>query len=368
MTTYIFAATDLVAGTRGRARNGNPPWLDVIFSGRSSPRAGISPAALGGAGLYAIFFDALLVYIGVFVGPASNPQGGSVLRTRWIPHIGTMTMRGQRVSLRANARPMLDHIEGEPLAALTAAFANPAAALHTSQGMEMAARKVRFATGKWADFSGPIDKTLERIQFGYVRLELKEDGRIAHKTALSGRLSAAEKTLVGRFKPPLNTAHNPCPQPATAAVEEVMTAMEEEIAKALAATTVTIPAAEEMDPANSVLDELSADAVTFVDELAAAAGRTSDVILYFTHDGNEVRLGPDTGARRHARPYLILKERNGTTFGARSTLPVEEARAIGFEAGPTSDEAMESAFPVMPDMGVTDRLLELCKRAAARRA
>ncbi len=366
ITNSVFAAADLVIAELGPPRNGNPAWLNVILGGQTR-LAPVVSVALGGSGLYAIFLDGLLVYIGVFVGPALNLRGGSVLRTRWVRHVGTMTMRGQRVSLRANVRSLLAGVGSQPLAALAAAFANPAAALHTPQGMEMAARKVRFAASNWATFSGPIGKTLDRIQFGYLRLGPEDVAGFAKKALLSGRLGAVEKTLVERFRPPLNTAHNPCPLPVTAGVEEVLTAMTEELAKALAGTATAPVSVEETDPADHVLDELPANTLTLADELAAVVGRTAGLILYYTHGGNEIRLGPDTGTRRHERPYLVLRvKKRGGSFRAYSTLPVDEACTLGFKASERHDGTMECTFPVAPGEGVADRLLELCKRAARR--
>ena len=51
-----------------------------------------------GAGVYGIFLDDKLIYIGKFQGQKDDWNSGNVVKTRWVKHIGTFTMLDKKVS------------------------------------------------------------------------------------------------------------------------------------------------------------------------------------------------------------------------------------------------------------------------------
>ena len=51
-----------------------------------------------GAGVYGIFLDDQLIYIGKFQGQKDDWNSGNVVKTRWVKHIGTFTMLDKTVS------------------------------------------------------------------------------------------------------------------------------------------------------------------------------------------------------------------------------------------------------------------------------
>ena len=83
---------------------GKPAWMNL----RAVPRAPWAgePEALRGPGIYGMFHDDRLVYVGLYAGKAERPFGGSVLE-RWEKHVTYQTLRSPYVTF---ARRHLKHL------------------------------------------------------------------------------------------------------------------------------------------------------------------------------------------------------------------------------------------------------------------
>ncbi len=65
-----------------------------------------------GPGIYLLFYEGRLIYIGKFLGVRNAPFSGDVTSQRWWAHIGTITMRGHRVSFPKGSLARIMHYSG----------------------------------------------------------------------------------------------------------------------------------------------------------------------------------------------------------------------------------------------------------------
>ena len=111
LTSVIKNAAELVEATEGEAWPGNPVWMNVSFRVRRN-----NQFEFPGAGLYVIFLDEQLIYLGIYAGSKGDPYSGSALRDRWLKHVGTITFRGKKISLRPSAiRPPICLVSSIPV-------------------------------------------------------------------------------------------------------------------------------------------------------------------------------------------------------------------------------------------------------------
>lgn len=61
-------------------------------------KIGTKEKKFNGAGVYGVFLDDQLIYIGKFQGQKDDWNSGNVVKTRWVKHIGTFTMLDKKVS------------------------------------------------------------------------------------------------------------------------------------------------------------------------------------------------------------------------------------------------------------------------------
>ena len=171
MDVHTYRASELFAIRRQPVTVGLPSFMDLEFK----PRHSLAPCRVGGAGLYAISFRGRLAYVGMYRGLAGDPAGGDVVAMRWAKHLGTLTLRGHRVSIGKRA---LDRLGGhclahaEPIACmLTCSQASPA--LHKDRGMNTSVNRAGFAARNWATFSqlNP-NGDLDEFAFTYVQLSM----------------------------------------------------------------------------------------------------------------------------------------------------------------------------------------------------
>jgi hypothetical protein len=166
---------------------------------------------LRGPGVYSIFYEGSLIYIGKYQGERHNPFTGNVVRLRWLNHIGSMTMRDQRQSYGKRTLDELNalKVNSNPIAALAASYSVGAVSsdqhvLMRDRGCQSTAPRARFASEHWADFGCDEGPNLSQFEFHYFRLEPNEAS--AGVAVVRELVSAIETDLVAAFLPRCNVS------------------------------------------------------------------------------------------------------------------------------------------------------------------
>jgi hypothetical protein len=199
LTTHIFNGNDLFWIRQcDEALPGNPVWANVDFCRRES-----DPQKLRGPGIYAIFFDAKLIYVGKFLGHRTSPFSQNISRARWDKHLGTMTLRGRHISWPGQTldRIVRDFPDATPVQEMRAATRET---LCRDRGMQSSYNRFRFGDAHWARFSTIDASVLGGFRFLYVQVQntpLVSDLGI---DGIRAAVSEAENILVSRLRPQCN--------------------------------------------------------------------------------------------------------------------------------------------------------------------
>ncbi|WP_332746238.1 hypothetical protein [Sphingomonas sp. ZB1N12] len=178
------------------------------------------PEALTGPGIYGVFLDGSLFYIGLYAGKACRPFGGSVLE-RWSKHATYHILRAPEVVF---AKSQLDRIIAEltgPAADIAACVAQETDAakspLLEKHGGSCTFNKARFAARHWETLGpGKEETLLARISFVYHQLSRSwatrretVDGEGGSRWVKRHWLRPAEKALIEAFNPICNGETTP---------------------------------------------------------------------------------------------------------------------------------------------------------------
>lgn len=192
---------------------GKPAWMNL--RARRQPEWRGEPPALTGPGLYGMFFDGGLVYVGLYAGRRDHPFAGSVL-DRWHKHAVYQTLRAPEVVFaRSQLDRILNELDGAALAELRASADSEA--LIEQHGGSCTFEKARFALGHWADLGpGNEDTLLDRLSFAYHQLPRNWAQRVAPIEGQSASgwvkrewLRGAEAALIAAFAPVCNSGVEP---------------------------------------------------------------------------------------------------------------------------------------------------------------
>lgn len=160
--SHAYNGNDLFKISTKPAVIGNPAWADLVIQGQNA-----SQRAHHGPGIYACFFENQLIYIGKFLGKKLSPFSGSVLSMRWEKHVGSMTLRAQKLSFSKKAfwnicnRPS----QSGPVQDIRAA--NPRTVIR-DRGIMSNYKRVLFAETHWHLFNAPAALPLELFDFLFV--------------------------------------------------------------------------------------------------------------------------------------------------------------------------------------------------------
>ncbi|WP_415062430.1 hypothetical protein [Bdellovibrio sp.] len=193
---YYLNASKIFSLRTRPATPGRPNFFNVEFKIAENVTKHLDPR---GSGIYAIFFDEMLIYVGSFLGQASDNGGGNIIKTRWDKHLGTISMRGHKVSIGPRAFEKLEksRLESELLHSLSK-YSSDSLALH--RGCVSSVNRVSFAADNWATFESFNNSTLERFSFLYVRcmnLPVKS-------SEFKKRILEVEKGAIAWLKPRCN--------------------------------------------------------------------------------------------------------------------------------------------------------------------
>ncbi|WP_156349008.1 MULTISPECIES: hypothetical protein [unclassified Sphingomonas] len=152
------------------------------LSAHRRPGRAIDMASLRGAGVYGLFLDGALFYVGIYSGAKTDSMAGSVL-TRWRLHLTYQTLRSPNVCFTAaDVARILDDAPNAPFDAIAGALggrevdrgalAAQGHPLIETTGASCTYRKARFAARNWDLLRpGREDEMFARISFVYARLD-----------------------------------------------------------------------------------------------------------------------------------------------------------------------------------------------------
>lgn len=275
----LYTADQLMTLRTVATPAGKPDWANLVADVDHGP----TPPELCGPGLYALFLNDALFYIGLHVGEHAEAEY-SVLH-RWMRHVVGQTMRSRETSFsRTSLRRLFDTQAGDPVSeGLAACLAEGrdtdlmALAGHPLlKGAHCTAQKAVFAARHWDVFApGNEDTMLSRITclFQPVAADWAErlggaEERERGAWAREAWLRPAETELVNRFRPICNAAIPIGDHRDGVGVDEVATAMAAELPQVLPAFDRTAYAARvtarRAAPA-SVVEAYGDDARTAID-------------------------------------------------------------------------------------------------------
>lgn len=158
-----------------------------------------------GPGIYALLFTPVggeaerVVYIGSY-RPAFR---GNIVDVRWNKHLGTVTARGYRVSVRPSVQQQLAAVLPTPQHPLVALTEN--VCLEADAGCVASLNRLRFALENWSMFDpAHAPNLLAPFRWAYVRLRSKPPG--LDLDSLPTCITDAEADLVDLLRPECNGA------------------------------------------------------------------------------------------------------------------------------------------------------------------
>ncbi len=176
-----FRADELFRPAPHGPKKDRPAFMNL--SAHRRPGRAIDMSSLQGAGIYGLFLDGALFYVGIYSGAKCDSNGGSVL-TRWRLHLTYQTLRSPNVCFtKADIGRILQDAPNEPFDGIAETLGGRDAdvgmladddhPLIEKTGASCTYRKARFAARHW-DLFGPgrEDDMFARIEFIYARLDL----------------------------------------------------------------------------------------------------------------------------------------------------------------------------------------------------
>lgn len=208
MTTIenFFIGGDVFSVKNGCPLDGMPQWANLCFTLK-----GGDSELFTGLGLYGVFFDDRLIYVGKFLGKKVDPFEGDVRDARWIKHLGSMTLRARNISFsKRSTTQILAATSLEPQAEIVAVDNG---LLTRDRGCLSTFNRFMFAAEHWEDFKCVSNETINRFGFGYVRLTEYAGSALDVRKLVS----SAEEQVVSRLRPRCNAV-----VPAEASLHDVI--------------------------------------------------------------------------------------------------------------------------------------------------
>lgn len=196
MITRSYRASDLFVVRRTSALSGNPAWADLTIDSNRT----LANDLARGAGLYAMHFRGVLIYVGKFCGKRSDPFEGRICDIRWSRHIGTLTLRDRRISLSEGRGKQFRGSSAAPLVDIENAM--QAATIRLNRGRATSINRALFAAEHWADFVRIEHAAdLEAFSLTYTQIE-PTDG--IDRSRIRDIVSHAEKMAIDSLQPRCN--------------------------------------------------------------------------------------------------------------------------------------------------------------------
>lgn len=362
-----FNSADITVMAKEEAFPDHVPFANMRFGVKPGMSEAIK-SKLVGPGIYALFFDGELIYIGKYLGQKNAPFAGNVANLRWVKHLGGMTLRERRVSFSMTALSAL--LEGSVVdtshpvvAALRAAAGDGARSKGTrflirDRGCLSTVNRARLAIENWGRFADLSDTDLAAFSFHYVRLS-NEAARLETRL-LRTAVSIAEVRLIETFQPRCNAYTEPEGNESTSTPEAVAESIARELEASLQASStdgterIAQQSVQSLGKGQTVEErdrgepEETSDAASFenkiadapvwalniVQELTKFAASNSSIELHHTDtDGGDLRLRRYALVRKGPKQQNFImvfwKPRN-TAMKIHSILPVKDANLPEF--------------------------------------
>ena len=189
--TYL--GSDLVNLIEVTPINGNIASLNILFKPKM--------AKISKPGVYAVFFDNILLYLGKYQGTSKDAFGGCVNRERWCKHLATITLRGKKVSCKPST---LQKVKNEPN--LKSAFYDFLGEFDEDvfvgdRGCVTVLPRIQFAINNWKEFENLTSQDLARFKFHYISFENKKATSTGEYREV---ITDLEDKFIEKFHPLLN--------------------------------------------------------------------------------------------------------------------------------------------------------------------
>ena len=219
--------SDICALSVAQAAPGMPEWANLVMRNMAKP-----DAELGGGGIYACFWDEVLIYIGSFVGPKGKLSSRHVA-DRVNKHVIGLTLRAR--ALGFEPAPLKEIIKLPHQIARDIAVARRVNDRLEGGSIKATYNKVTFAALHWDLLRTATPETLlKHFSFAYRRLALPDDMLVEKSIVKDLWIKPMERRLVERFKPICNTHYRgKCPPGPAVGFDDVAAAFEEEFTRPL---------------------------------------------------------------------------------------------------------------------------------------
>lgn len=386
---------------------GKPDWANLV----ARETAAAASDALCGPGLYALFLDGALFYIGLHVG--NQAATDCSVMVRWHKHVVGHTLRSSHTSFSGRGlRETFDHLPDDPIAEALAACLPEGRAQDLSppfrhplvDGSHCTPQKAVFAARHW-DVFGPGNEQamLDRIQCLFVAVPAgwndRLDGAVGKERgrwARSRWLRPVERDLIETFAPPCNSEIDPGTAPARVTPAEVEAAMiagltrnaqsfdrrifDDEILNPRLASRKRLeahgiePGAPPLDAElieEAIEDGISEEELTLRNRWTPDQARYADALRDMLSPAFELYATgiPDLRVTRagERRPLLLLATAH-KQFRCSTRLDADTCRMLGFaDAKPVLNNTMGATFLLDPAVEQAGDLLPLIGAALVRR-
>lgn len=376
MTKY--RAAELFTLQTVPAVEGKPEWMNQRARRRPEYRG--EPAHLAGPGIYGMFLDDRLAYIGIYAGYAQRPFGGSVL-DRWHKHIAYQTLRAPEVSFSAKQlQRITDELDGPAIEAIAACpYDEPLIGRH---GGSCTFEKARFAVRHWDVFGpGNEDGMLNRLSFVYHRFPPSRadevpigggrDSPTPSGWVKRNWLHEPERLLIAALQPPCNsgTLGGLCDVGPDELLARIAALVGEPPADGVAAMPPPPNPSPLQSEENSLMphdhEETPGEAA-----FRAMLGEGGEAMLDDLHARcpSAMSIGctniPDLRIYLGRRVLVTLSPRAGGRLHCGTYASVSACRALGFDAEPENGQ-MTSRFSFLPNHHDLGDLLVVAGAAVA---
>jgi len=194
MTVFKYTAQELFDIKQSTSLLGMPSWANLRFTIKRKNMK----QDFGGLGLYGVFYENYLIYVGKFLGQKINPYGGDIRDARWSKHLGSLTLRARNLSFSKRSMDSIAQTnESIPKGCLMQVSPDM---LLRDRGCLSTLNRFLFGSQNWSSFSILNDSILEKFEFMYIKVQ---DGS-STETDMRLSVSQAEVAVVMQLKPRCN--------------------------------------------------------------------------------------------------------------------------------------------------------------------
>lgn len=364
-----YRAEDLCTLKQVAAKPGKPDF--ATLKAQPLPQWRGQHAEFTGPGIYGVFLDDRLFYIGLYAGKKHQPFSGTVFE-RWLKHITCHIVRSPDIAFAANKmRVILDTLDGAASRGLAACLpgGRDSQALPTEHallgGASCTPNKVRFADLNPELLTQDPETLIKRFSFVYMQWPREDIGRIDPAAPAPSIwvkahwLASVERKLIQDFRPICNAQTEPGSErsdvdPATFE-ESLKMALEAKVAAAHVAPPPAV-APEDLSLIEEDEEDLAEpNAEIFVDHAPAANRTQVETLLEDLRQACpgawEVNCTDTPDIRIHLKqPVAGIKVllTLAPNFRGQTEASAATCEYLGFEAGTNTGARLRTTFRFDP--------------------